>query len=211
MKVTPDQHAGRWLSGRPYAAQSGAALITGLVILAIMTLIGISSLRSVTLDERMSRNLLDTNSAFQAAEAGLQAGLQYLEQQTAPITPSDSGSQKVWTGCRVSSGTIPDCQTEAGASHVCCQLERTITNWLTSAPAGGIELPDLTGGEPLDGIASDYQPRVFIEERFMPKADAEEAARGAGIHYYTVTAVGIGANPSSRSVLQTTIPRVYAW
>ena len=51
--------------------ERGAALVTSLVILVILTLIGVSALRNVTLSERMSGNLRDTNIAFQAAESCL--------------------------------------------------------------------------------------------------------------------------------------------
>lgn len=51
--------------------QSGAALITGLIFMVVMTIIVISALRSATLEERMAANARNRQVALQAAEAVL--------------------------------------------------------------------------------------------------------------------------------------------
>lgn len=58
--------------------QSGAALLMGLVLLLIMTLLGISSMRNTTLQERMAGALHEQNLALQAAESALRAGEEAL-------------------------------------------------------------------------------------------------------------------------------------
>jgi type IV pilus assembly protein PilX len=63
------------MNRRPSAgAQQGAALVTVLVLLLVMTLLGIVSLRSTLLEERMASNQRDRSLSFQAAEAALRAG-----------------------------------------------------------------------------------------------------------------------------------------
>lgn len=62
---------------RPFptsARQSGVALITGLVLMVVLTLITVAALRTTTLEELMARNARDRDLAFQAAEAALRAG-----------------------------------------------------------------------------------------------------------------------------------------
>ena len=54
--------------------QSGVALIASLVILLIITLFGLSSMRSAGLQERMSGNQYDKNLVLEAAEAALREG-----------------------------------------------------------------------------------------------------------------------------------------
>ncbi len=54
--------------------QSGAALFVCLVLLTIMTLIGISSVSTTVLEEKMAGNTRNRHLAFQAAEAALRAG-----------------------------------------------------------------------------------------------------------------------------------------
>ena len=51
--------------------QNGAALITALVMLVILTMLGLSSMSTNTMEERMAANSQETNRAFQASEAGL--------------------------------------------------------------------------------------------------------------------------------------------
>jgi type IV pilus assembly protein PilX len=59
------------ISLSPQSHQSGAALITGLIFLVVLTMIGITSARMSTLEERMSGNMRDRSIAMQAAERAL--------------------------------------------------------------------------------------------------------------------------------------------
>lgn len=59
--------------------QRGAVLIISMLILLVMTLIGVSSMSTSTLEEKMAGNLRDREIAFQAAEAALRAGERYIE------------------------------------------------------------------------------------------------------------------------------------
>lgn len=51
--------------------QTGAALIVGLVMLLVMTMIGVSAMQTNLLEEKMAGNYRDRDLAFQAAEAAL--------------------------------------------------------------------------------------------------------------------------------------------
>lgn len=51
--------------------QSGFALIVGLVVLVLLTLIMLTALKMASLEERMAGNLRSENIAFQAAESAL--------------------------------------------------------------------------------------------------------------------------------------------
>jgi type IV pilus assembly protein PilX len=50
-------------------AQRGIVLVVGLVFLLVLTIIGVTSLRTTTLEERMAGNLQQRTVAFQDAEA----------------------------------------------------------------------------------------------------------------------------------------------
>jgi len=56
------------------SSQQGLALVIGLIMLLIMTLIGVQSMRSTTLGEQMTRNTLDRERALEAAELALLIG-----------------------------------------------------------------------------------------------------------------------------------------
>lgn len=55
----------------PGARQRGATLLIALVMLVVMTLLGLASIRSTSMQERMGANLYDRSLAFQAVESAL--------------------------------------------------------------------------------------------------------------------------------------------
>jgi len=59
---------------RPATHQRGIALIASMLILIIITLLGLSTMRSAGLQERMSGNQYDRNVVLEAAEAALRQG-----------------------------------------------------------------------------------------------------------------------------------------
>lgn len=61
-----------------YQKQKGVVLIVSLVLLVLVTLISVSSMKNTILEEKMAGNFKDRNSAFQAAEAALRDGENYL-------------------------------------------------------------------------------------------------------------------------------------
>ena len=56
--------------------QSGAVLVTALVLLVILTLLGLSTMTTSILEERMAANSQEVNRSFHAAAAGLIAAFQ---------------------------------------------------------------------------------------------------------------------------------------
>ena len=61
--------------------QRGAVLIVALIMLLLLTLVGLSSMRSTSLQENMAGNLRENYIAYQAAEAALQMGLRKSEKE----------------------------------------------------------------------------------------------------------------------------------
>ena len=59
--------------------QKGIVLILVLTLLVALTILGVSSMSSSTLETRMASNFHDRNSAFQAAEAALREGERLVE------------------------------------------------------------------------------------------------------------------------------------
>lgn len=71
--------------------QRGATLVVVLILLLLMTLLGLASLRSTVLEERMTSNLLDRSLSFQVAEAGLREAEAMLTPFPAPAAFPASG------------------------------------------------------------------------------------------------------------------------
>jgi type IV pilus assembly protein PilX len=79
--------------------QRGVTLIITLVMLVLITLVGVSSIRTSTMDEKMAGNSRDRDKAFQAAEAAVQTCLARLANETytgTPLTPAAANATPLW-------------------------------------------------------------------------------------------------------------------
>lgn len=74
-----------------FRTERGAALIIALVFLVVLTMLGVSSMRTTTLQQRMAGNVRDSTLAFQAAEAGLREAERFLGQPTLPAFRGNDG------------------------------------------------------------------------------------------------------------------------
>ena len=77
--------------------QRGAALIVGLLMLVVMTLIGVSAMQTDLLEEKMAGNQRDLDLAFQAAESTLRDGENWLRDQTDEPVPDANATNGVFT------------------------------------------------------------------------------------------------------------------
>lgn len=73
------------------ASQRGIALIVGLVILAVLSMIGIAAFSITTQEERMAGNSSDRMRAFENAEAALRGCENYLKANGASVFGSQPG------------------------------------------------------------------------------------------------------------------------
>lgn len=82
--MTGNSHMTQFSKG--CTAQRGAVLAMSLLILLVMTIIGVASMGSTTLQERMANNNQQRQIAFQAAEAALRAGEAFMVANIGNIT-----------------------------------------------------------------------------------------------------------------------------
>ncbi len=67
--------------------QRGMALVFSLVVLLILTILGISSLRTSSLEQLMSGNTQEQTRAFEAADSGLSRALNAVKTSTTTVDP----------------------------------------------------------------------------------------------------------------------------
>jgi type IV pilus assembly protein PilX len=180
--------------------QRGVVLVIGLIILVVMTILGITAMQTTLVEEKMAGNLRDKDVAFRAAEAGLQEGLTYLNRQAEPPEVNAAGTQNVWPGCTLNDGDTCVGKGSVGVLETAGQAVDydDATSW-----GAGV------ASDPLAGVAA--QPRIAIEHQYVPPLDVEAAALGRGVHFYTVSALGYGASPTTKVLLQATIAKVYGY
>lgn len=61
---------------------AGSALVISMLLLTVMTLAGVFSMQSTLLEERMAGNTRDRELAFEAAEAAIHSGEEYIQSNT---------------------------------------------------------------------------------------------------------------------------------
>ncbi len=106
--------------------QRGAVLVVGLLLLMVMTILGVSSLKSITMEEKMSANTYDRSLAFQAAEAALRVGEQ------AALTESANGNSGFQNG-GIYNDVPGQCGTSPCRNGLCSQPDADCTpRWLDS-------------------------------------------------------------------------------
>ncbi|MFO1259229.1 MAG: PilX N-terminal domain-containing pilus assembly protein [Gammaproteobacteria bacterium] len=159
--------------------QQGTVLIAGLMILLILTIMGIATMNSSTLAEKLSGNLRDKTNAFQSAESALLDAEQWLKQQ--PNRPSTTAA------C-----SLPPC--DVWAYGIQQDLDRKSDSWWQSnAKAFSSTL-----------YGSTSLPRYIIqEEMFIPyELSPESLSKRKGYEFYKITSKGTGSTSDSKVYIE---------
>lgn len=163
--------------------QRGAVLVVSLVMLLMLTLIGISSMSTVTLEEKMVGNMRDHNLAFQAAEAGMRDAGTWL--QGLIILPDDCASAPCGAGKTWKNNTLP-------------VLEAQSYTWWTDN--NNTREYD-TAAKDMNYVATD--PRYVIEHQsFVRDSLTVGHSPATGRDFYRSTSYGVGSNVTAVKVLQ---------
>ncbi|MHB0975082.1 MAG: pilus assembly PilX family protein [Thiobacillus sp.] len=173
-------------------SQRGAALITGLIFLVVLTLISLSAIKSTSLEERMAGNARDQDIAFEAAEAGIRDAMKSLP------------------------GLVPTSFVSGCSAGLCLNdpvtpVWTSITNnnqWLSSRTKAYTGAP-LT----FDGTTQiPTQPRYIIEliPNNVPAFGSSAAVgkgntSGAQLTPYRITARGWGMTDQTQATVQATV------
>lgn len=119
--------------------ERGVALVVALILLIVVTLLGLSSVRGVAMEERMTANAYDREIAFQATEAALRAGeaAALAQSQTAPPN-SGFNSGGIYTDANDNCAPSP-CQ-----NGLCSQPDKDCAaRWLDDAFNGWTDASNL--------------------------------------------------------------------
>jgi type IV pilus assembly protein PilX len=190
--------------------QRGAALLTGLIFMVILTLLGITAARMAGLEERMSGNMRDRSLAMQAAERALRDAERDIRGPVAGSTrsPAVSGITNFIDTCdldgtldtnddglcdrRGASPTYANTTISFPAFSVGLNAYPALSLDMTAAPS--VAYGRFTGAGAITGISA--QPRYIVEGiRRTPAGGGED-------FFYRVTVRAQGANPNTVVWLQ---------
>lgn len=76
--------------------QQGAILVVSMMLLLMLTIIGVTAMNVVTIEERMAGNMRDANIAFQGAEAALRDGEAFLAPLASEPATCSSAPCSIW-------------------------------------------------------------------------------------------------------------------
>lgn len=154
------------------ARQEGAALVTGLIFMLVLTIIVVSALRSATLEERMAANARNRQLALQAAEAVLREAEAVINSGATPFDPF-----------------TPASFTSACTNGLCTVANGDTPRWKT------VDWNDATQTRTFANNASDLagvqaQPRYIIEIAGFPPP--HQPGQKCNPVLYRVTSRGVG-------------------
>lgn len=178
---------------RPKKMQRGVSLVIVLIFLAILSGLAITAIQSSTFSSRIAGNESDRTLAFQAAEAALRDAEYDIYNVIADGTTPCSTATPV---CRA------DPIYRGNGFDTTCPLGRCIPNastpvWEVSAnwdatSTKSVGYGTYTGATALPVVSR--QPRYMLEYFSIN-----------GYAVYRVTAIGFGANDTTRAYLQTSV------
>jgi type IV pilus assembly protein PilX len=169
--------------------QTGAALITGLIFLVILTLLGITAMQTSTLEERMSGNARDRNLAFQAAEAALRDAERDIRCRT--ISGGTCTRTNKISGLSYADANCTDglCCTINAPGKGCREPTTPVHQAFSLSASPSVEYGKYTTAPAITGVSA--QPRYLIEPFQVSES-----------FYFRITARGYGANANTKVTLQ---------
>lgn len=170
--------------------QSGVALFISLVLLLVLTIIGISSVQTTSLEVRMTRNQHDAALAFQSAESALRDAEVLVEALTSTAEFTDTGNNGLYNVASL------------GAD----EHWQAATVWTGT---NSIEAPTI-----MANVAA--QPRfivehvaaVLLEDNAYQLTDPYAAAAAGRVEMFRITARGVGGSTNAQVLLQSSYGRI---
>lgn len=164
--------------------QKGAALIVCLILLMVMTILGVSSITSTTMEEKMAGNIRNKHLSFQAAEAALRAGEAVAESLDHSTTVFD-GTNGLYDRTDAGDANYPIWDQSSGINW---QDVTTITDL--------VQYPQY--------IIEDFGT-VYRDNDCKYKADIDPDCI---LPVYRITAQGWGLNTNGHSMVQSTYKKL---
>lgn len=170
--------------------QRGAILFISLIMLLMLTIIGVTSMSSVTMEERMAGNLRDGDLSFQAAEAALRTGENWVLGLVKP--PAYCTSTNTLCATAFDTNVLPNLGSQG------------TTFWNANAQTfnmdGGIS------GDP-DQVYADPQFVIELQSFVRDTSSLGHTNDVLGSHFFKISAHGTGGSTAAETVLQSIVAK----
>lgn len=165
----------------PHQKQRGAALIVSLMMLLVMTIIGVSSMQTNILEEKMANNNRDISLSLQSAEAAQREAEAYIETIVSPAAAFDGTTHWLYPD-----NSDPDVYAEATWNTARSYQGGDITN-VTTRPKYIIELIGTIGSATTDVNINGYG----------------ESSGSGDVNSFRITTRGTGKSNDTVTMIQT--------
>lgn len=199
---------------RSFAHQRGAALIVGLIMLLLLTLIGVAGMRDTLLQQKMVANAKDREMALQAGESALQAAAVSLTGITKPSMTNSAGLYDVSTASPSlleRTGSEVEFWNQWGGANKWDSSNSVAYNLslagLAAAPRYVIEKIPLDGFDSASGGGSGSSGDILTAGDIVGEP-ASVAGGGFDGAVYRVTVRAVGSTPYAVVMLQSIVRRV---
>lgn len=181
------------------ATHTGGALIISLILLLMLTIMGISAMRTGTLQERMTGNARDMNAAFQAGEAAVRDAERVLSDPL-NLPGAFTGSNGLYMNDQA------DCNPDDGSVFAGAPPD-----WAVRASEGWTKRTAPGSGDDNITLAAVSEQPEYVILRMPVRAvhgrqDSPSLEAGQElpcIDLYAITSRGYGTSSNSMVVLQT--------
>jgi type IV pilus assembly protein PilX len=170
------------------ARERGAALVTSMLLLLVLTIVGITAMQVTRTQERMAGGARDMNLAFQGAEAALRNGETMIQAETMRPDTCIAVACDFW---QANTLVAPQTQNATWWNTNGIEFERN-----PAAPAAG----------EIQGLQEDPE---FVVESIGFVSDTLTIGQGTpqGRDFYQVSGHSIGGSGKANTVLRTTYAR----
>lgn len=168
---------------KPFHKQQGAALITALSILLVLTILGIATVSTTVLQERMAGNARDYEVAFEAAETAMRQAETDINGMTDVASFDSTGSAGLFSKAYVGNAW------ETNSNWTTAKIDSSVTN-VGQQPKYIIQ--------ELDATVTD-KPQEQIEATGYQPGNVEASNN---VKVFQITVRGYGLSAKSRVMLQ---------
>lgn len=176
--------------------QRGSALIMGLIMLLVITMIGLTAMQTTTQQERMAGNMRDRNIAFQAAETALRRGEEMLL------------GRCIQDGDFVGEGAFDvDGNDDDERAFISTAATASKAEWEGSSYLFDTFGDACAAGKHVKLAESADAPRYFVERQPPMSGPSLEAGVAKTIQVFKVTSRGVGGSEAAVAVLQSSFKR----
>ncbi len=193
-----------------YSNQRGSTLLISLILLLLFTIVGMASIRNIGFNQKMSSNYRDADLSFQAAEAVLREGEEYIDELSAGLTAVQFSTQCLQGDCFTDTCANGLCFSGTHAPGNQCFNTPPIVPFAEQEAVWESETRSIEST--LGYLGLEVSPRFLIEFRCYIPRDQEADPPPENFNYpigdwsylFRVTSYASGANGTSRVMLQST-------